>query len=290
MAESQDFYESTLAQIGELKAAMPESGAMFGYYEAVLQAQKETKTAFQFDLDALDLDLCRARISEGACLLRPEGIKVDWGLFDRLFDRVSQISRERAGRSENAETWPTASECRGDWHDGLLKGLLTDRDLVVPACEAGVSPEIFTFLACQALTPFIEAHAERLRGETDDSAWSRGHCPICGGEPLMGRLNKDTGKRYLQCHLCRTEWAFKRLECPFCGNDDQDKLRFFCDEDDRAHRVDVCDACKAYLKTVDARETEREPSLFVENLLTTHLDLVAMREGFHRETNKLFGL
>jgi formate dehydrogenase maturation protein FdhE len=41
---------------------------------------------------------------------------------------------------------------------------------------------------------------------------------------------------------------------------------------------------------VDARETEKEICLFVENIATLHLDLVAKNEGFVRDTNRLFGL
>ena len=104
----------------------------------------------------------------------------------------------------------------------------------------------------------------------------------------MGMLEKETGKRFLQCHLCRTEWTFKRLECPFCGSDEQAKQRFFQDEDDSVYRVDVCDECKRYLKTVDGRKSETANSLFVENLATIHLDLIAEQEGFHAGANRIF--
>ena len=105
----------------------------------------------------------------------------------------------------------------------------------------------------------------------------------------MGKLAAETAKRFLQCHLCRTEWAFKRLECPFCGNSDQEKLRFFCDEQDLTYRVEVCDLCKRYLKTIDIRETGKPASLLVENVATIHLDVVAHREGFEGERNRPFG-
>ena len=124
----------------------------------------------------------------------------------------------------------------------------------------------------------------------DDSIWLRGRCPVCGREPLMGKLEQEAGKRLLGCHLCRTEWVYKRLECPFCGNSDQEKLRFFYDEANPVYRVEVCDRCKTYLKTVDTRERAKKVILFIENLATVDLDLVAKREGFRRETTRLFGL
>ncbi len=67
-------------------------------------------------------------------------------------------------------------------------------------------------------------------------------------------------------------------------------MRFFYDEDDKAHRVEVCDQCKKYLKTTDTRVTQKDAVLFVENLATLHLDQVARDEGFQREINQLFGL
>ena len=106
----------------------------------------------------------------------------------------------------------------------------------------------------------------------------------------MGKLENETGRKILQCYLCRTEWVFKRLECPFCGNSDQNKQRFFYNEDDKAHRVEVCDQCKMYLKVVDIRVTQKDVVLLVENLVTLHLDLVAEKEGFQQDTNRLFGL
>ena len=99
----------------------------------------------------------------------------------------------------------------------------------------------------------------------------------------MGKLEKETGKRHLQCQLCRSGWTFKRLECPFCGCDEQKKLRYFYDEDDPAYRVEVCDKCRRYLKTVDLRKKDREISLIAEDLATLHLDVVAEQEGFCRE-------
>lgn len=80
------------------------------------------------------------------------------------------------------------------------------------------------------------------------------------------------------------------MECPFCNNTEQKELRYFSGENDKIYRVEVCDRCKTYLKTVDNRERENGVLLFVDNLVTLHLDLVAKREGFQRETNRLFGL
>ncbi len=290
MLSREDSYELVLVQIRELKNTRPELGSLLDCCAAILQAQRETRASFHPDFDGLDIDVCRARASDGAPLLRSGDIKIDWGLFDGLLDRIGQIILQRAETPNSLGSWLSMRRNRKEWADAFLKGLMEDRDLLDQAAErVGIRRNVLAFLACQTYAPFLEAYAEGLTETVDDSAWLRGYCPICGGDPLMGRLEKETGKRRLQCHLCRTEWTFKRLECPFCGNSDQQTLRFFCDQENPAYRVEVCDLCKRYLKTVDAREMENERSLFAVDLATLHLDLVAEREGFCRETNGRFG-
>lgn len=297
MLYAERFYALALKEICELKQKKPELEPLLDYHEAVLKAQRETKSSFHLDLNGLDVELCRERISEGMPLLKPEDVKIDWNLFDCLFDRISHINQHRAEAPDSLCSELIPCDHDSQWHAILLKALFEDNTLLEPLADrAGVRPELFTFFAGQTLTPFLETYAERLRKHIDDLAWFRGYCPICGGEPLMGKLAKETGKRLLKCHLCRTEWVFKRLECPFCGNSDQEKLRFFYDQEEATlaskpvYRIEVCDRCKTYLKTVDTRETERDIPLLVENLATLDLDLVAKREGFWRETTRLFGV
>ena len=281
----EDLYEAALAAIREAKKAIPDMVSLFDCYAAILHAQKETKFSFHPDMEGPDTERCRERSVEGLALLRPEDINMDWGAFDRLFRRISELSRECADVSLSADSWPSVSDIRDKGRGTLLAGLLEDRALLDETAErAGTDVGMFSFLVGHSATPFLERYAESVRAHIDDAAWLRGYCPVCGGEPLMSKLAPETGRRSLQCHLCRTEWTFKRLECPFCGNSDQEKLSFFYDEEDLTYRVEVCDLCKRYLKTVDTREAGRSVCLLVENLATIHLDVVAQREGFEAGT------
>jgi len=54
------------------------------------------------------------------------------------------------------------------------------------------------------------------------------------------------------------------------------------------HRIDVCDKCKRYVKTIDSRKTDNVMNLFVENLSTLALDIVADEEGFRGGDVSLF--
>jgi FdhE protein len=72
-----------------------------------------------------------------------------------------------------------------------------------------------------------------------------------------------------------------RIKCPFCGNEEQKTLAYFTVEEDERYRVEVCDNCKRYIKTVDFRKTNERADLEVEDIATIHLDMLANEEGYH---------
>src|SRR5262249_18562941 len=65
-------------------------------------------------------------------------------------------------------------------------------------------------------------------------------CPFCGSKPQLGvmRQEGDGGKKFLLCSLCSTEWPFRRLLCPNCGEESKDKLPVFAAEEFDYVRVD----------------------------------------------------
>jgi FdhE protein len=260
MSEWRNFYDRTLEEIGRLKADRPELADLIDFYGKVLDAQKSVRERFAPDTDGKSAPI------------QPDDVDIDWKLYEELFDRVGALSTERTG--EEVPSWSSVTAGDADVPRKLIEGL---RDGEAPMDDPKVA-----HLACQALVPFLEAYAEELRNSFEDDKWQKGSCPVCGGEPLMGRLDKETGKRQLQCQLCRTSWSFPRLECPFCGCDDQKMLRYFYDEDDKTHRVEVCDECRRYLKTVDMREKLDETGLIAEDLATLHLDVAAEKEGYRK--------
>jgi FdhE protein len=69
--------------------------------------------------------------------------------------------------------------------------------------------------------------------------------------------------------------------CPFCNNKDQESLQFFYAEEEKTHRVDLCDKCHQYIKTVDLR-TIGDTDFLLEDLATLHLDIVASERGYKR--------
>jgi FdhE protein len=159
-----------------------------------------------------------------------------------------------------------------------------------------VGEDFLLFVGLNLSQALLELYAERLKGKLNLEDWLEGNCPVCGSYPSIEKLRREDGKRILRCSFCGTEWPFKRIMCPFCGNEDHDTLRYFLVEGDApikkdAFRVDVCDKCKKYIKTLDERklpESER-PDLYLENLNTLYLDVLAQRDGYISPTYWMIG-
>jgi len=87
--------------------------------------------------------------------------------------------------------------------------------------------------------------------------------------------------RYSLCSYCDCQWGIDRVSCSVCGSKEQGSLHYFCGEGEDACRIDLCDTCHHYIKTIDYRNLEEsDPSL--EDLATLHLDVLAAQKGYRR--------
>lgn len=148
------------------------------------------------------------------------------------------------------------------------------------AVRLAIPAPLLEFVLETALKTALERVAETVDPAGLDG-WKEGYCPICGSRAGMAELAGDEGRRHLCCSACFHRWPYARLKCPYCGNDQPDKLSYFA-AGDGPTRVDTCGACSRYLKTRDSRLGHADVPLEVEDLATIHLDLLAAREGFER--------
>ena len=116
-------------------------------------------------------------------------------------------------------------------------------------------------------------------------------CPFCGEKPVAAVLRPEGegGKRYLLCSLCFTEWEFRRLLCPSCGEEDKDKLPVYTAEEFPHVRVEACDSCHVYLKAIDLTKNGLAVPE-VDELASVALDLWAAEHGYTKLQTNLFGL
>lgn len=169
----------------------------------------------------------------------------------------------------------------GEWSKNLFKTILKqdEKGLSLIAKEVDLDPKVIQFLGQVALTPSIYALRDALSANMDTDGWDYGYCPLCGSQPDMAYFAK-TGRRHLHCELCGEEWAFSRIRCPFCDNQDQETLGYFEAEEEEGFRVYFCRECMRYLKTIDKKAFEEVAPLELENLATIHLDLLANENEF----------
>lgn len=98
-----------------------------------------------------------------------------------------------------------------------------------------------------------QVYAERAAERANVPAGVRNTCPFCGERPVAAALRPegDGSKRGLVCWLCFTEWEFRRLLCPNCGEEDHRKLPIYKADELPHLRAEACDTCRHYINAVD---------------------------------------
>jgi len=115
-------------------------------------------------------------------------------------------------------------------------------------------------------------------------------CPLCGARPQAAVLRPEGegGKRFLLCSLCLTEWEFRRVLCPVCGEGDYQKLPRYTAEEHDSVRVEACDTCHFYLKSIDMTIDGLAVPL-VDEVASVPLDLWAAEHGYKKAESNLMG-
>jgi FdhE protein len=139
---------------------------------------------------------------------------------------------------------------------------------------------------------FVQAYAEFL-GEAVAGGVVEGTpylCPTCDSLPLLGVLRPegDGGRRFLHCAFCAHEWGFRRILCPACGEEREDKLPVFVAEQFPHVRVDACDTCKHYIRTIDLTK-DGNAVAEADELAAIPLTLWAQEYGYTRIHANLLG-
>ena len=139
------------------------------------------------------------------------------------------------------------------------------------------------FVIEAALLPFAERAATHANLPARDRPAAASRCPFCGRRPALASLREagHGAKRGYICGVCACEWRAPRIGCAACGECHFEKLPVFSAEGLNAVRVEACDTCRAYLKSIDfTRDGHAEP--VVDDLATLALDLWAREQGYRR--------
>jgi len=150
---------------------------------------------------------------------------------------------------------------------------LTSPTLDADQAGAQEGPDRLPMLAAGfALAPYLQRAAEAILPRLDLSLWTKGYCPVCGGQPNLALFEQSRGARQLVCSRCDGSWDHQRVGCPFCGSEVK---QTYYPSQDGAHRLYICPDCHHYLKTADLREIHRPVYPLVERLVLVGMDLAA---------------
>jgi FdhE protein len=144
------------------------------------------------------------------------------------------------------------------------------------------------FFANALLQPFAEYLAGKSVSSTEASPPV---CPFCGAKPQLAVLRPegDGAKRFLLCSMCGTEWFFRRVLCPNCAEENKDHLPVFVAQEFDYVRVDACDTCHTYIKSIDLSKNGNAVPV-VDELATVSLNLWAQENNYKKIQPNLFGV
>jgi formate dehydrogenase accessory protein FdhE len=280
-------WERRIERAEELAQSMPHVRDVMAFYKEVLKWQR---------------DLSNLITTAGANQGLTGYFEDDHSLFVNSFDSLLEMVRRR-GSTALATQAEKLAAARNDW-----------KALLVEYWNGELDPEK-SFFPRACLQPYLERLAEMRTPPADsrlvepltteveekDAARPRRVCPFCGRKPQLAALSNETdvsdlsvgsvdgGRRFLTCGDCLTSWPFQRVACVNCLEEDPYKLSYYRAEAIPEIRVECCDTCRRYIKTIDlTRNNACVPP--VDELAAIPLDLWARQQEYHKIQPNLAGM
>jgi len=212
-------------------------------------------------------------------LIQVEEMRFDPEAGEGLFGNLCRIAVDcRSQLSGSAQILSRHLTEAAPLFQGFLGG--DETRLKQAAAALGVEADALSFFLYHSLRPAICRCEQNLAGFlVDELSWEKGYCPICGSPPALARLEAD-GQRFLFCSFCWHRWPARRAACPYCGCGDPVRLSYRYSEEEPEYRLELCEACRKYVKTVDGRNLARSVYPPLEQVATLHLDLKAAEAGY----------
>jgi len=264
--------------IHSAREAMPAYADLLAFYARVFQEQAAGADTIRVTAPPVDASRAEIARKEGFPLLSPAELPVDLAHAADLLARLCQaVGNATAPLAAAAAAIQAAIAEKRLSPETLLRSRREENQADVErlAADLEIPVDVLAFFADQSLMPSRVAGRRLITADRkDDETRDKGYCPICGSAPALGALEED-GRRFLFCGLCRHRWQVPRVRCASCGQTNAEKLYYIYSEEEPAYRIDACDACRHYIKTVDRRRLTRPFYPPLEQVLTVHLDLVA---------------
>jgi FdhE protein len=255
-------WDRRIQRASELKQEYRAVSVPLGFYEAVL--------AFQRDVSADASIVYQPTI--------PFGEQFDLEFIMAKFPGILALTMERGPETLRLEANTVDQAGRPRWENLLESALMLGGSQEKP---------LDTFFTRACLQPI----AENLQSQMPiDPHYTKAVCPACGGLPQLAILRPEGegASRWLQCSFCLREWLYRRIICPFCSEEDREKLPRYQPEEYPLGSIDACDTCKRYLKAVNMTVDGRAVPLVDEAALAV-LDVWAVERGYTKIIPNLIG-
>lgn len=266
-------WDQRIARAEQLTSLYPFASECLGFFREICSFQKELYD----DLVRKGSPRGQGRHAIPGSLHFETARVLPW--FPRLLDLVQKV-----GPSKVAHAAAVLAQQDSTRWDFLLESYGSSQ-----ALADAQSYELEGFFARALLQPY----AEFLAAETDHSwpGYEKSICPFCGHKPQMGVLRAEGygARRSLVCSLCLTEWPCPRVLCSACGEQRSDRLSVYTADPFAPVRVDACETCHTYMKTIDLTKDGLAIPL-VDELATAPLDLWASQQGYRKLEFNLLGL
>lgn len=260
------------------------------FYKNLETWQNEQQIRLKKDYNPGQIDLYKFLSNSSKPVVSDSTFKIDASEFKRIYMDLLVFLKEN--RPEIAVSMDRIAENADQFNfEELSSEVLTDNQetILAYANRIEVPQELFFFTLDHALRPFLRVFASPYYEkflEEDLPTWkSSNTCPFCGTKSHFSRIQMDDSKRLMFCDRCFTEWTVRFLFCVHCGNDEPNTISYLSMENDSAYQLYTCEKCKGYLKSYDEREAGKMTDLFIANIETIYLDMVAKEKGYTSHDN-----
>ncbi len=282
--------EKLKKRIQQLKKKRSGYKEILNFYQKVREEQEKIKPSLKLQRIHIKKEWKELLTKEGFPLLERKDFPIDIEASINLFQSLCQIGKDaNPHMAEQVKKIEEAIENKRIDRKKLLRESVEEAKAEQIVNELGLDKKIYSFFIQESIRPSIEAGIEKISNELETETWLKGFCPICGSPPHLSFLKEEVGKRSLLCPFCGYQWRIERLFCPFCNNKEQASFHYFYAEGEETYRIDLCDKCHQYIKTIDLRNIE-EPDLVLEDLATLHLDILASQKGYKRPIPNPWGI
>jgi FdhE protein len=255
---------------------------IINFFVEIFCAQEASKANTRPDRVHMETNALSAKIREKAPLIKTSEFSVDGPageeLLKILLDIIKTSENDMSAYGLLFTTMVNTGEIRPMT---LFNALLQDdADFFDDMSKTTHIPKsTLAFITYNSIKPSLQICAHQLSVHLEPGNWEKGFCPVCGSPPGIS-LFEGEGERGLICSFCWEKWRAPRIFCPYCETTDSSRLHYFTGEDEAAARVDCCDQCKKYIKTIDTREMSRYIYPPLEQVSTLHLDMKAKEMGY----------